>query len=35
MNGIRVSILALIAFGCSAAKLPVVRGHIESDSPFL
>jgi tetratricopeptide (TPR) repeat protein len=35
MNGIRVSILALILSTCQAETLPVLRGHVESDSPFL
>ena len=34
MNGIRVSILALILSICRAETLPVLRGHVESDSAF-
>jgi Tfp pilus assembly protein PilF len=35
MNGIRVSILALILSICQAESLPVLRGRVESDSAFL
>ena len=34
MNGIRVSILVLILSICRAETLPVLRGHVESDSTF-
>jgi tetratricopeptide (TPR) repeat protein len=35
MNGIRVLILALLLSICHAEMLPVLRGRVESDSPFL
>jgi Tfp pilus assembly protein PilF len=35
MNGIRVSILVLILSICHGETLPVLRGHVESDSAFL
>jgi tetratricopeptide (TPR) repeat protein len=35
MNGIRVSILALILSICQAETLPVLRGRVEGDSAFL
>src|ERR1700730_5056884 len=35
MNGIRVSILALILSICQAETLPVLRGRVESESAFL
>jgi tetratricopeptide (TPR) repeat protein len=35
MNGIRVSILALLFSICQAEMIPALRGRVESDSPFL
>jgi Tfp pilus assembly protein PilF len=35
MNGIRVSIFALLLSICQAEMIQVVRGHVESDLPFL
>jgi tetratricopeptide (TPR) repeat protein len=35
MNGIRVSIVALLLTACQAETLPVLRGRVESDQAFL